>query len=93
MSESFNPVLANSRRIAGAGPMPMISGGTPATAAATIRAIGFLPLALAYSPEVTTQAAAASTKAELLPPVCTPPSNTVRNLASTSMGEIRGCVS
>ncbi len=71
----------------------MISGGTPATAAPTTRASGALPCALAYAPLVMTQAAAASTKAELLPPVCTPPSNTGLSLANTSMGEMRAWVS
>ena len=47
MSSSFKPLRSSSSRIAGAGPMPMISGGTPTAAAATTRAKGFLPCALA----------------------------------------------
>ncbi len=59
--------------MAGAGPMPMISGGTPTAAPAMMRASGAaLPFAGALSRRATTTAAAPSTMAELLPPVCTP---------------------
>ena len=53
--------------------MPMISGGTPTTAAAAqarerLRGPTYAPRA-----EPTSAATAASVSAELLPPVCTPP--------------------
>jgi len=47
----------------------MISGGTPTTVPAIIRASGGLSRVRAYSPEATRAAAAPSTIAELLPPV------------------------
>jgi hypothetical protein len=93
MSSSFRPLRSSSRRIAGAGPMPMISGGTPTTAAAASRASGARPHARHRAALATSAAAAASVSAELLPPVCTPSLNTVRSLASTSGGVGRGWVS
>ncbi len=43
MSSSFRPAMASALGIATTGPIPMISGGTPATAKLTKRAIGFRP--------------------------------------------------
>ena len=93
MSLIFKPERCSKSWMAGAGPMPMISGGTPTTAAAATRASGWRPQRLTAADEPTKAAAAASVSAELLPPVCTPSLNTVRNLASTSKGVARGCVS
>ena len=90
MSSSFRPALASTARIAGAGPIPMISGGTPTVAPATMRASGLPPL-LPTRRCATTTAAAPSTMAELLPPVCTP-LNAGLSALSASSGVGRGCV-
>ncbi len=88
MSSIFRPARSSSRRIAGAGPMPKISGATPTTAAPSTFASGVKPWSRAYAPEPTSAAAAPSTTAELLPPVCTPP-KAAGIFASTSTGEVR----
>src|SRR5438046_2999769 len=46
---SFIPAFASALRAAGAGPMPMCFGSTPATAQATRRPSGCRPCAFAYS--------------------------------------------
>ena len=43
MSASFSPARSSTALIAGTGPMPMTSGGTPTAAHATRRASGVLP--------------------------------------------------
>ena len=73
MSESFRPAFSTTAWIAGTGPMPMISGGTPAAAPATSRASGALPWLLRVVADAASAAAAPSTMADELPPVCTPP--------------------
>ena len=52
--------------------MPMISGGTPATAKLTNRAIGFRPSSSAFLSDITIAAAAPSLVCEELPAVTVP---------------------
>jgi L-alanine-DL-glutamate epimerase-like enolase superfamily enzyme len=77
--------------MAGAGPMPMISGGTPtaAAAAAAMRARGCRLCSRTSLPRATAAAAAPSTSAALLPAVSTPPGCKARSFARASMGEGR----
>src|SRR5262249_48128026 len=92
MASSLRLQPSSSLRIAGAGPMLIISGGTPTVAVATTRTRGWIPRDLAYGPEPISAAAAPSTIAELFPPVCTPP-NDGRIFDSVSYGDGRTCVS
>ncbi len=66
------PVLASSLRIAGAGPIPMYFGSTPATAQPTRRPSGLRPFAFATASDATTQAAAPSQMPLALPAVTRP---------------------
>ena len=61
-------------RLAGAGPMPMISGGTPATPMPLMVTIGLRPRLLASLADMTTVQAAPSLRPEALPAVTVPPS-------------------
>ena len=72
MSFSASPAASSALREAGTGPMPMISGGTPATPHATIFARGFNPRRRASSASATTSAAAPSTIPLALPAVTRP---------------------
>ena len=54
------PVLAITFLVAATGPIPMISGATPARAPATHVAIGLTPSSFAFSSLITTIAAAPS---------------------------------
>src|SRR5213595_1857695 len=69
---SFIPAFCSALRAAGAGPMPMYLGSTPATAHATRRPSGFKPCALAKSSPAITVAAAPSTIPDALPAVTSP---------------------
>src|SRR5438093_455945 len=69
---SFIPACCSALRAAGAGPMPMYLGSTPATAHATSRPIGLRPCALANSSLAITVAAAPSTIPEAFPAVTSP---------------------
>src|ERR1041384_2038046 len=69
---SFIPAFASALRAAGAGPMPMYLGSTPATAHATRRPSGFRPCALAYSSLAITVAAPPSEMPDALPAVTSP---------------------
>src|ERR1051326_6085 len=69
---SFIPAFASALRAAGAGPMPMYLGSTPATAHATRRPSGFRPCALAYSSLAITVAAPPSEIPDALPAVTSP---------------------
>ena len=74
--------------------MPMIRGGTPATAAPTTRARGVRPLRFAASSEATIIAAAPSLTPEALPAVTVPSRRTIGfNFASASTLVLRGCSS
>src|SRR5450830_1486094 len=75
ISSRLNPLRCSSRRIAGAGPIPMNSGATPTTALASSRARAGRVQAEARP---TRAAAAPSTTAQLLPAVCTPLACTAR---------------
>ena len=94
-SASFNPDRASTLRIAGAGPKPMIRGATPATAAATMRALGCKPYCLTAASEASSNAQAPSLTPDALPAVTVPSGRTMPlSLASASMVvSARGCSS
>ncbi|CFW57304.1 Uncharacterised protein [Bordetella pertussis] len=91
---SDRPVCASTLRVAGAGPMPMMRGATPAVTMPTTRARGVSPwLAAAFS-SASNSAAAPSLTPEALPAVTEPPSRTTPlSLASASRLVSRGCSS
>ena len=60
MSSSVSPARSRARALAGTGPIPIVRGGTPATAQDTSLAIGFSPSSAARSAWVTTHTAAPS---------------------------------
>ena len=72
MSSSVRPASFNTLRMAGTGPRPNSSGGTPAVVNATKRPSGASPAAAARSAEVTTTAAAPSLVCDELPAVTVP---------------------
>src|SRR3989454_1071153 len=72
ISASFMFALASALRAAGAGPIPMCLGSTPATAHATRRPSGFNPCAFAYSSLDSTVAAPPSEMPEAFPAVTSP---------------------
>ena len=72
--------------MAGTGPIPIKSGGTPATANPTMRAIGSAPNRAAMASDMTTVAAAPSDIWEAFPAVTLPPfRNTGRKRPSASI--------
>ena len=85
-SASVRPVRSRTFCVAGTGPMPMISGCTPAQDNATIRASGSRPSASARDSLISTIAAAPSVMPLELPAVTLPPSRkTGASVASDSM--------
>ncbi len=67
------------------GPIPMMSGGTPATAKLTKRAIGFKPSSRAFESDMTNAMAAPSLVCDEFPAVAVPVAwNTGLSLASAS---------
>ena len=80
------PAFSIASFVAGIGPSPMISFGTPATAYDTSRAIGLCSAARAASASASTKKAAPSLMPDALPAVTVPPSflNAGRILASVS---------
>ena len=90
MSFSSSPAFPRAARDAGAGPMPINSGSQPTTAEATRRPSGFLPFARAFSAEVTTTAAAASTIPEAFPAVTCPPSPKDGGSAASASSVVSG---
>ena len=72
MSSSDSPAFASALGTASTGPMPMISGATPAAANDTRRPIGSRPSLAARAASITTIAAAPSLIWELLPAVTVP---------------------
>ena len=72
MSPIVNFALATTLRIASIGATKISFGSTPATALATIRAIGFAPKARAFESEATTTIAAPSLNMDEFPAVTTP---------------------
>ena len=72
MSFNARPAASSALREAGTGPIPMISGGTPAMPHETILASGFRPRRRASSASATTSAAAPSTIPLALPAVTNP---------------------
>ena len=64
---------AQSLRVAGAGPMPMMRGATPAVAPPRIWAIGVRPYFLAAASDAMISAAAPSLTPDALPAVTVPP--------------------
>ena len=96
ISASFSPSRSSSFCVAGAGPMPMMRGATPAVAIATTRARGVRPCLFAAASEAMISAAAPSFTPEALPAVTVPPClrNGVGSLASaSSVVSPRGCSS
>ena len=84
-SASFTPLRARTFCVAGTGPMPMISGGTPAEAPSTIRARAVRPYSRMARSDATMMAEAPSFSVLELPAVTMPPDRTTgRSLASTS---------
>jgi hypothetical protein len=82
------PAWVSTLGIAFIGPIPMISGGTPATAKLTKRASGFMPYFLSAFSLIRTTAAAPSDICELLPAVTEPrAAKTVVSLPSVSIDE------
>ena len=74
MSAIVSPVRSSTFWVAGTGPIPMISGGTPAQLQPMIRASGMRPSARARSSSIRTMAAAPSVSPLELPAVTLPPS-------------------
>src|SRR2546423_12790460 len=72
MSSRVRPASFKTFGIANTGPIPISSGGHPAVAYATSRAIGFAPNCLARSSDMTIAAAAPSDICEELPAVMVP---------------------
>ena len=79
-------------RTASIGPTPMISGSTPETLDAMIRARGLMPSSRARSADMTTTAAAPSFSGQELPAVTLPPGlNTGSRTGSfSSVDDARG---
>ena len=67
------PAWSSTRRTAPIGPTPMISGSTPETDDAMIRARGWTPSSCAFSSLMTTTAAAPSFSGHEFPAVTLPP--------------------
>ena len=72
MSPIDMPALASALRVASIGPSPMISGDSPLTPVATMRASGFRPSSCAFVSLVITTAAAPSFSGHALPAVTVP---------------------
>ena len=70
-------VFAKTLREAGAGPMPIMRGATPAAAAATTRALGANPWRLTAASEASSRAQAPSFTPEAFPAVTVPPGFTM----------------
>ncbi len=88
------PRRAKSFLLAGAGPMPMIRGGTPAMAPPRMRAMGVRPCLFAAASEAMIRAAAPSLTPEALPAVTVPLGKSARSLPSVSkVVPARGCSS
>ena len=95
-SRSRTPSFASASSffVAGAGPMPMMRGGTPATADATMRARGTRPCFRAAASDATIVAQAPSLTPDALPAVTVPSGRTTPlSLASDSSVVARGCSS
>jgi len=71
-SLTFQPAFSNAFLVAGMGPVPMISGSTPACAQEAMRARGLRPRRLASSALIRTTAAAPSFSPEALAAVTEP---------------------
>ncbi len=71
-SNEVSPVFCISFRIAGAGPIPMYFGSTPATAQPTSRPIGFAPFSFAKASDAITTAAPPSQIPDAFPAVTSP---------------------
>ena len=85
MSSIFIPLRSRIFRVAGIGPVSMITGSTPTVVWSTIRARGVSPSASAFSRVMSRTAAAPSETCEELPAVTLPSSlNTVFSCDSAS---------
>ena len=74
MSSIVIPLRSSSFRVAGIGPVSMITGSTPTVVWSKIRARGFRPSASAFSRVISSTAAAPSETCEELPAVILPSS-------------------
>ncbi len=74
MSSIVIPLRSSSFRVAGIGPVSMITGSTPTVVWSKIRARGFSPRASAFSRVISSTAAAPSETWEELPAVILPSS-------------------
>jgi hypothetical protein len=91
---SDRPVSSSTLRVAGAGPMPMMRGGTPAVAMPTTRARGVRPWRPAAASLATSSAQLPSFTPLALPAVTLPSGRTTPlSLASASRLVSRGCSS
>ena len=84
------PARSSTLRVAGTGPMPMMSGATPAFAPATTRARGARPCASAYRSLTRTTAAAPSLSELELPAVITPPGPWIGRSAASFSAVVSG---
>ena len=71
MSSTVSPARSSTLRVAGVGPVSMMTGSAPLVAVATMRARGVRLCDLPAFSEPTSTSAAPSTMPELLPPVWT----------------------
>jgi hypothetical protein len=91
---SARPVSSSTFRVAGAGPIPMTRGATPAVAMPTMRARGTRPCRAAARSLASSSAQAPSLTPEALPAVIVPSGlTTPLSLASASRLVSRGCSS
>ena len=72
MSSIVIPLRSSSLRVAGIGPVSMITGSTPTVVWSTMRARGVSPSAFALSADISSTAAAPSEICEALPAVILP---------------------
>lgn len=95
ISASLRPDNASTLRVAGAGPMPITRGGTPAVAMARMRARGVRPCLSAAASDASNNAHAPSLTPDALPAVTVPSGRTTHlSLANCStLVSGRGCSS
>src|SRR5690606_15901377 len=90
MSSSVRPAFSSAFRLAGAGPIPMMLGSTPAMPHDTRRPIGLRPLRSAQARLATTHAAATSPMPLALPPLARPPFPKLRRSPASTSSVVSG---
>src|SRR6266699_1892374 len=92
---TVKPALARTLRVAGAGPIPMTRGATPAAAAATTRAFGVNPWRFTAAAEARSSAHAPSLTPDAFPAVMVPSGLTIGFSfeSASSVVSGRGCSS